>query len=185
MVIGIDEVGRGCWAGPLLVVAAREIKKLPAGLKDSKKLSRKQRENFAKSILVCCEFGEGWVMPVEIDQLGLTEAMRLGTQRALEALDARLTEKIIFDGNINYCGSQYVHASAVVGADDLFPIVSAASIYAKVKRDAYMADLPARYAHYEFERHVGYGTQRHSILLKRHGVSDIHRKSFAPIKALL
>lgn len=185
MAIGIDEVGRGCWAGPLLVVAAREVKKLPAGLKDSKKLSRKQRQNFAKSILGCCEFGEGWVMPAEIDQLGLSEAMRLGTQRALESLDAKTIEKIIFDGSINYCDSRFLQASAVIGADDLFPIVSAASIYAKVRRDAYMAQLPERYSMYEFERHVGYGTQRHSVLLKRHGVSDMHRKSFAPVKALL
>lgn len=184
-VIGIDEVGRGCWAGPLLVVAAREVKKLPEGLKDSKQLTRKQRENFAKSILACCEFGEGWVMPVEIDQLGLSEAMRLGTKRALEDLGAQTTDKIIFDGNISYCPPEFVRASAVVGADALFPIVSAASIYAKVKRDKYMADLPARYAHYEFDRHVGYGTKRHSVLLKRYGVSDIHRKSFAPIRALL
>lgn len=185
MAIGIDEVGRGCWAGPLLVVAAREIRRLPAGLKDSKVLSKKQRENYAKSLLSCCEFGEGWVSPAEIDRLGLTESMKVATIRALQALGANESETIIFDGNINYCEPTYVKASAVIDADALFPIVSAASIYAKVKRDLYMADLPARYQVYEFASHVGYGTKLHLEMLRLHGISDMHRRSFKPIKALL
>ena len=183
--IGIDEVGRGCWAGPLLVVAVRQTADLPAGLKDYKLVSKKRRESLRYDIELACDIGEGWVMPAEIDHLGLSESMRLATTRALEALQAKLNEKIIFDGNINYCDASYIKASAVIDADALFPIVSAASIYAKVLRDTYMAELPERYAPYEFERHVGYGTARHRELLRRHGVSDQHRKSFAPIKALL
>lgn len=183
--IGIDEVGRGCWAGPLLVVAVRQTSRLPAGLKDSKLLTRKVRHTLRFDIQLACDIGEGWVMPMEIDQVGLSEAMRIGTARALEALKAKKDEKIIFDGNINYCDKAFVKASAVVDADALFPIVSAASIYAKVIRDEYMASLPERYAVYEFDRHVGYGTARHKLLLNKHGVSDIHRKSYAPIKALL
>ncbi len=184
-VIGIDEVGRGCWAGPLLVVAARHIDQLPAGLKDSKVISKKKRESLRYDIELACDIGEGWVMPAEIDHLGLSEAMRLGTERALAAISAKASEKIIFDGNINYCDTSFIKASAVIDADALFPIVSAASIYAKVRRDAYMTELPERYGVYEFASHVGYGTKKHLELLKQFGVSDQHRKSFKPIRALL
>lgn len=183
--IGIDEVGRGCWAGPLLVVAARQLRPLPAGLKDSKVLAKKRRELLKFDIELACELGEGWVMPAEIDHLGLTKAMQLAVARALEALDAKPGEQIVMDGSINYCDPKFYKAAAVVDADALFPLVSAASIYAKVQRDDYMARLPERYAVYEFERHVGYGTARHKLLLERHGVSDQHRRSFAPVKALL
>lgn len=184
-VIGIDEVGRGAWAGPLLVVAARQKGELSPLLKDSKLLSKVSRGSLVAGIKAACDIGEGWVMPGEIDNHGLTEAMRLAVERALQNLDAGIGERIIMDGNINYCDRKYFHASAIVDADALFPIVSAASIIAKVARDVYMAELPARYENWEFDRHVGYGTARHQVLLKRHGVSDIHRLSFKPIKALL
>ncbi|MDQ3123562.1 MAG: ribonuclease HII [bacterium] len=183
--IGIDEVGRGCWAGPLLVVAARQISELSKDLKDSKLLSRKSREQLFHDIRVSCEIGEGWVMPAEIDHFGLSHAMRLGTTRALKAVQAKSNETIIFDGNINYCIKKFIKSSSIVDADALFPIVSAASIYAKVTRDKYMTDLPLRYQHYGFASHVGYGTKQHIAMLKSFGVSDIHRKSFAPVKALL
>lgn len=184
-VIGVDEVGRGCWAGPLVVVAARASAALPAGLKDSKLLSATKREVLFDAIAETCDIGEGWVMPAEIDRYGLSEAMRMATRQALEALDAAETDKIVMDGNVNYCESRYLRASTVVGADSLFPIVSAASIYAKVLRDRFMKELPERYNVYEFERHVGYGTQLHMRRLKEYGVSDLHRRSFAPVKALL
>lgn len=184
-VIGIDEVGRGCWAGPLLVVAARQVKDLPDSVKDSKKLSKYVRSQLYQQIVETCELGEGWVMPAEIDNLGLTESMRLAVARALDNLDAKYDEKIIIDGNINYCSDKYVKASPVIDADDLFPIVSAASIYAKVTRDRYMSELPARYEIYEFNRHVGYGTKLHLEKLLEYGVSDLHRKSFKPIRKLM
>ncbi len=182
---GIDEVGRGAWAGPLLVVAAREVAALPPGLKDSKLLSKHRRYQLYRLLVGVCEFGEGWVAPGEIDRLGLTGAMRLGTARALDALEVKKDERIIFDGNINYCDPKFYQAAAVIDADALFPIVSAASIYAKVTRDKYMAELPERYKTYEFDKHVGYGTKQHSELLKLYGVSDLHRRSFAPVRTLL
>lgn len=183
--IGIDEVGRGCWAGPLLVVAARLKGELPEGVKDSKLIPRKKREELLDPIRAVCDIGEGWVMPSEIDRLGLTKAMHLATARALEDLGAKADETIVFDGNVNYCNSKFVRASAVIDADALFPIVSAASIVAKVLRDRYMADLPERYKIYEFASHVGYGTKDHSRLLREHGICDLHRRSFKPIKAYL
>lgn len=183
--IGIDEVGRGAWAGPLLVVAVRQKGELSPLLRDSKLLSKTSRGSLIAGIKAACDIGEGWVMSAEIDNYGLTEAMRLAVARALESLEAWKSERIIMDGNINYCDPSYFNASAVIDADALFPLVSAASIVAKVTRDQYMSELPARYAHWEFDRHVGYGTARHLALLKRHGVSDIHRRSFKPIKSLL
>lgn len=184
-VIGIDEVGRGCWAGPLLVVAARQVAELPNSIKDSKKLSRYVRSQLFEQIASTCDIGEGWVMPAEIDNLGLTESMKLAVSRALDNLDAQYDEKIIIDGNINYCSNKYVKASPVIDADDLFPVVSAASIYAKVLRDKYMSELPTRYDVYEFDRHVGYGTKLHLEKLLEYGVSDLHRRSFKPIQKLI
>jgi ribonuclease HII len=183
--IGIDEVGRGCWAGPLLVVAARQIAELPQGLADSKVLSKKRRELLFHDIALACEIGEGWVRPNEIDELGLTLAMYLAVQRALSAVEARSDEAIIMDGHINYCSAEYINAQAVINADATSPIVSAASIYAKVLRDTYMAKLDEKYAKYQFDKHVGYGTKLHSDMLKIHGVCDLHRLSYRPIQAIL
>jgi len=184
--IGIDEVGRGCWAGPLLVVAARQTDALPLGLKDSKKLSKKARENFIEQIKQTCEIGEGWVTPAEIDELGLTGAMKLAVQRALSVLPTPegYNEKVIMDGSINYCPDKYTNVQCVPKADDLYPVVSAASIYAKVERDNYMAELNGPYLNYQFDKHVGYGTKLHLEMLKLHGICDQHRLSFAPIKKL-
>ncbi len=183
--IGIDEVGRGCWAGPLLVVAARTSGTLPLGLKDSKKLSKTQRENLYLQIQDTCELGEGWVSAAEIDANGLTWAMKLGVERALKSLHAQYDEEIIMDGLIDYCDPVYVHVQCEAKADNTYPVVSAASIYAKVTRDRYMTELSSDYAVYEFAKHVGYGTKLHADMLALHGVSDQHRLSFAPIKKLL
>jgi ribonuclease HII len=182
--IGIDEVGRGCWAGPLLVVAARERSILPQGLNDSKKLSRKSRESLKIDIEIVCDIGEGWVTPAEIDALGLAQAMRLAVARALEKLGARRDEKIIMDGTVNYCSPEFINVHTEPRADGSYPIVSAASIYAKVIRDQFMASLDTQYAVYEFAKHVGYGTALHQRMLQLHGPSDMHRLSFAPIKKL-
>lgn len=182
--IGIDEVGRGCWAGPLLVVAARQVGDLNPALADSKILSKKKRENLYFDIILSFELGEGWVTSVEIDKLGLTKAMRLGVERALLDLKAQAEEVIIIDGNINYCPASFVNVQTVIDADATQPIVSAASIYAKVRRDKYMTDLSEVYAKYQFAKHVGYGTRLHRDLLELHGVSDLHRLSYKPVQAI-
>ncbi len=183
--IGIDEVGRGCWAGPLLVVAARVSGELPNGLRDSKLLSKKRRESLFNEIALSCQLGEGWVEPDEIDQLGLTEAMRLGVSRALASIKAVITDQIVMDGNINYCSKDFVNVTCVVGADASHPIVSAASIYAKVLRDRHMAEQAKIYPEYGFEKHVGYGTKTHSDALRQHGICDLHRKSYKPVRLFL
>lgn len=183
--IGIDEVGRGCWAGPLLVVAARQTGKLPAGLKDSKLLSRKKRSAVFDDIKIACDLGEGWVSAEEIDAIGLSNAMRLGVERALTAIKPSEHEEIIMDGSVNYCATGFTHVRCEAKADSKYPLVSAASIYAKVMRDDFMSNLEVSLSHYKFEKHVGYGTKLHMDMLERYGVSEIHRQSFAPIAARL
>ena len=154
------------------------------GLKDSKKLSKKQRERLAAEIRVRADaIGLGWVGPAEIDELGLTEAVRLAMRRALEAVDAAYDE-IIIDGNLNFLADN-PKARAVIKADDSVSAVSAASIVAKVARDDYMSEIAGKYPDYGFGQHVGYGTALHLERLKLHGVSRLHRRSFRPVAALL
>src|SRR6266478_6598720 len=100
--VGVDEVGRGCIAGPLLVVAARATGKLGEGVKDSKLLSKFQREQMYKLLESICQYGEGWVSCTEIDKLGLAKALRLGVKRALKNVNATENEQIVIDGPINY-----------------------------------------------------------------------------------
>lgn len=183
--IGIDEVGRGCWAGPLLVVAARSMSTLPNGLDDSKALTKTKRERLFDEIKATCQIGEGWVHPEEIDKHGLSAAMRLGVCRALLQLGAVFDDEIIMDGHINYCPTDFTKVQTVIKADSLHSIVSAASIYAKVTRDKHMERIARFHPFYGFEKHVGYGTALHRSALKIHGVSTIHRKSYKPVQAFL
>jgi len=183
--IGIDEVGRGAWAGPLLVVAARAQTPLPLGLADSKVLKKVQREALYNDIILTCDLGEGWVEPTEIDTLGLSEAMRLAVKRALANIDANPDETIIMDGKLNFCEPRFLQVECVIGADSLHPIVSAASIYAKVTRDRLMTALAKDFPGYGFESHVGYGTAAHIAALQQLGISKLHRLSYKPVRALL
>jgi ribonuclease HII len=183
MTIGIDEVGRGCWAGPLLAGAVMLGEPIE-GLRDSKKLSKKRREVLDAEIRrLALAASIGWVWPIEIDEHGLTWAVKTAMERALAGIETPYDE-IIIDGNINYMPAN-PKAWALIKADDSVPAVSAASIIAKVARDTYMTNLEPRYAVYDFASHVGYGTAAHISALKTHGVSDIHRRSYKPIQALL
>lgn len=183
IIVGIDEVGRGCWAGPL-VAGAVILREPIAGLKDSKLLTKAQREAFAKIIHAeALAVSLGWVDPGTIDEHGLTMAVSLAMQEALSQI-AQDYDQVIIDGNYNFLADN-PKVKTMVKADASVPAASAASIIAKVARDQYMAGLSGKYADYGFDKHVGYGTALHLEKLKLHGVSDLHRRSFKPISALI
>jgi ribonuclease HII len=179
--IGIDEVGRGAWAGPLLVVAARLKGTLPHGVADSKVLTPKKRQALIPELLISCEFGEGWVTAREVDALGLTKAMKTATARALANLAARRNEEIIIDGPINYASGDFEKVNCIIDADASYPIVSAASIYAKERRDEYMRSLDKNYPTFGFSSHVGYGTKKHQLALEQFGTTIEHRRTYVPV----
>lgn len=183
MTVGVDEVGRGCWAGPL-VAGAVALGKPIIGLKDSKLLSKSQRQKLALQIRVeALGYGLGWVSPAEVDKLGLTIGTSLAMQRALAQVITKFDE-IIIDGNLNFLAGD-LRARTLIKADQTVPAVSAASIIAKVARDDYMTKVAADYPDYQFDKHVGYGTKLHLEMLKLHGICELHRISFKPIKSLI
>jgi ribonuclease HII len=179
-ILGIDEVGRGAWAGPLVVGAVILGDYQIDGLTDSKLLSKISRQEFARLIQASAVSAAlGWVESSEIDEIGLTKATELGIWRALEGIDCAYSD-IIIDGSINYL-KDYKNSKCIIKADHTVPAVSAASIIAKVARDEYMHKLAVKYPGYGFESHVGYGTKKHSQAIDTHGVTDFHRLSFKPV----
>jgi ribonuclease HII len=187
LAVGIDEVGRGPWAGPLVVGAVMLGDAVIEGLTDSKKLSKAKREQLAADIIAhAAAYGLGWVEPAELDAIGLSEALRLATRRAVEQITVSYHE-IIIDGTVNFLEGtgKGPYVTTMKKADLLIASVSAASIIAKVARDDYMADQAELYPDYGFEDHVGYGTAKHRKAIETYGVTPLHRSSFAPIAALL
>ena len=183
MIVGIDEVGRGAWAGPLCVAAVGLGGTEIDGLTDSKKLSVKRRERLAHQIKQTAPLvGIGWVSAANIDAIGMSAALKLAAQRALSQLNDKLITQIIIDGTIRLVDDPRV--STMKQADLLVPSVSAASIVAKVARDHYMAAVSQAFAVYGFDRHVGYGTVAHQAALEAHGTTPLHRMSFAPMTSM-
>jgi ribonuclease HII len=130
----------------------------------------------------CCQFGEGWVMPNEIDEHGLAQALRIGFERALTGIKANPNEKIIIDGKVNYAPSAFKRVKTIIDGDAKVPIISSAGIYAKVRRDDFMSKLARQYPGYGFEHHVGYGTKAHQMAISTHGVIKlVHRFSYKPV----
>lgn len=187
MILGIDEVGRGPWAGPLVVGAVVLGDNQIDGLTDSKKLSSKKRIEL--DVLIrdqATGWGLGWVHADELDKLGLAESLRVATIRAVEAIKVPYHE-IIIDGTINFlketAKGRYV--TTLAKADLLVPSVSAASIIAKVARDNFMTQQDEIYPGYSFAKHVGYGTSLHQKALDSLGITPLHRTSFAPIAKIV
>jgi ribonuclease HII len=179
IIVGIDEAGRGSWAGPL-VVALVVLDKPIIGLNDSKKLSKNSRKRIYEAIhKKSLVISVGWANPSEIDELGLTLAERNAILRALKKMKINYTD-IIIDGKYNFIADN-LHSRAIVRADQFIPEVSAASIIAKVTRDLFMEKQALLYPEYFFERHYGYGTELHLESLKKHGPSPIHRMSYKPL----
>ncbi len=180
-VAGVDEVGRGPLAGPVFAAAVVLHPERPiAGLRDSKALTATQREELAARIR---ERAFAWALGraevQEIDRINILRASLVAMRRAVDALaaDVRL---VYVDGNI--APALACPTVAVVGGDAKVPAISAASIVAKVARDAEMRTASQRYPGYGFERHKGYATPSHLAALRRLGPSPLHRRSFAPVR---
>ncbi len=185
-ILGIDEVGRGPWAGPLVVGACVLGDAQIDGLTDSKKLTPKKREALAPIIQEKAAVGLGWISAEELDEIGITAALCKACRDAVKQIHVPFHE-IIIDGTINFLRDTPLasHVQVLTKADLLVPEVSAASIVAKVARDGYMHKLAEKYPSYGFEKHVGYGTAAHKKALAKLGVCPEHRKSFKPIAELL
>jgi ribonuclease HII len=185
ILVGIDEVGRGCWAGPVVAGAVILLDDID-GLRDSKQLSTRQRGHLATQIHNKARaVGLGWVANDVVDAIGLTAAVRLAMERALQSIIIPF-DTVIIDGNYNFLAhlTEY-KTKPLVRADATIPVVSAASIVAKVARDAYMVDQARLYPEYGFEQHVGYGTKRHHEALQHYGPCKIHRRSYKPVLATI
>lgn len=183
-IAGVDEVGRGCLAGPVVVAAVildpnRPIK----GLRDSKKLSAKKRDELAEEIK---EKALAWSVaamgPEVIDKINILQATLEAMKAAVEKLPVE-PDFVQVDGN--KLPKWKWLSEAVVKGDDKVEWISAASIIAKTTRDAYMCKMAELYPQYGFEHHVGYGTAEHIKALKAYGPTPIHRKTFAPVREVI
>lgn len=184
MILGIDEAGRGPWAGPLVVGAVVLGATRITGLDDSKKLTKKKRESLEKEIIAhASAYGLGWVSAKELDELGMSEALRLATRRAVEQIHVPYHE-IIIDGTVNFLAdtTKGRYVTTMPKADALIPSVSAASILAKVARDRYMSEQDKIYPGYGFRQNAGYGVAAHREAIEYLGVTPLHRLSFAPLR---
>lgn len=196
MILGIDEVGRGPYAGPLVIGACilgdwqnSENTEWIEKLTDSKKLSAKRREELYVLIKEkALATATGWVSSAEIDEVGLSEALRLATRRAVEQIQKTKVpfSEIIIDGTMNFLAGTKLekYVSTLKKGDFLVKEISAASILAKVERDKYMAELDTVYPEYGFGKHVGYGTAAHQKTMEEFGLTPEHRRSFRPVREI-
>ena len=196
MILGIDEVGRGPYAGPLVIGACilgdwqnSENTEWIEKLTDSKKLSAKRREELYVLIKEkALAAATGWVSSAEIDEVGLSEALRLATRRAVEQIQKTKVpfSEIIIDGTMNFLAGTKLekYVSTLKKGDFLVKEISAASILAKVERDNYMAKLDMVYPEYGFGKHVGYGTAAHQKAMEEFGLTPEHRRSFRPVREI-
>ena len=184
LICGVDEAGRGPLAGPVSAAAVILDESRPiAGLADSKKLSEKQRDQLAPVIR---EHALAWAVAYaeveEIDRLNILQATLLAMKRAILALHVQ-PHRVLVDGL--YCPQTGIPSEAIVKGDSKVAAISAASILAKTARDELMLRLHEQYPQYGFDGHKGYPTAAHLAALREHGVSDVHRRSFRPVRELL
>ena len=184
LVCGVDEAGRGPLAGPVFAAAVILDPTRPiSGLRDSKKLSEAQRDALAIEIKAnALSWSIAQCSEQEIDTLNILQATMLAMRRAVEGLSTQPGLALI-DGN--RCPVMSVRSEAIIKGDDKVPAISAASILAKTARDAALLVLHEQYPQYAFDQHKGYPTALHLERLRAHGVSPVHRRSYAPVRALL
>ncbi len=184
LVAGVDEVGRGPWAGPVTACAViLDPDQIPEGLNDSKKLSEARRDALTEQICAVADVSLGWASVEEIDAINIRQATFLAMRRAIEGLSQIPTHALI-DGNA-VPPDLPCTGTCVVKGDGRSVSIAAASIVAKVRRDALMKELAVMHPGYGWETNMGYGTAKHSAGLHDLGVTPHHRRSFAPIHKIL
>lgn len=184
-IIGIDEAGRGPLAGPLSVGAVAlhtDAFDHIRGVTDSKILTASARMMWKKRMVQLqkegkLSFSVTFVGPERIDTWGMTKSLRYAVGRNLKKLEAKTDSEILLDGSL-YAPSAYTNQRTIIKGDLIEPVISAASIVAKVYRDEYMERIAYKYPEYCFEVHKGYGTERHREAICQHGLCPIHRRSF-------
>ena len=182
-IIGVDEVGRGPLAGPVISAAiVLNKEKIPEGINDSKKLSKKKREVINEELISQHKFAIGIASVEEIDKINILQASLLAMKRAVLNLNIK-PQTILVDGN-KLPDLEY-NMYPIIKGDSKSISIAAASIIAKVYRDKLMQDLSIQYPGYYWEKNSGYGTKQHLLALDNLGVTPIHRKSFAPIYNML
>lgn len=186
-IVGIDEVGRGPLAGPVTVCAFSVPHyfdlSLLSGIKDSKKLSAQKREEWYQKLYVFKEnkqvsFAVSSVSAIEIDTMGISHCLKKAIRMAIDdlAVDPNITE-VRLDGSL-YAPKEFRFQTTIIKGDEKEPVISAASIIAKVTRDRMMVDYGLQFPEYGFENHKGYGTDSHRKAIKLSGLTPIHRKTF-------
>jgi ribonuclease HII len=186
-IVGIDEVGRGPLAGPVSLCACKvagdfDMARLK-GIKDSKKLSSLQRNQWVTCVTQLkseglLDFAYSAISAQEIDKIGIAPAIRKAVATCLKALnlDPKSTH-IFLDGSL-YAPKEFLIQETIIKGDEKVPIISAASIIAKVTRDKFMEEMGEKYPNYGFEKHKGYGTEAHIKAIKKEGMTPIHRRTF-------
>lgn len=186
-IVGIDEVGRGPIAGPVAVCAFKckpnffDNISIDIPLRDSKKLTKKQREKWFEFLKEeknkgNCNFSVSIVNAEWIDKVGIVPSIKKALKTSLDRV-ASSDYKIFLDGGLK-APPEFIYQETIIKGDELYPVISCASIVAKVSRDNLMYEYAKEYPEYGFESHVGYGTKAHYEAIKRHGQTKIHRKSF-------
>lgn len=183
IIAGIDEAGRGPWAGPVVSAAViLDYRNIPEGLNDSKKLSGKKRLSLYSSIHKLHKVGVGYSNIEEIDTLNILKATFLSMNRAIKDLNSNI-DFILVDGNLDP-GFSY-KTNCIVKGDSISASIAAASIIAKVTRDNLMLRIDKEFPDYNWKKNKGYGTSEHRNALKMYGPCKYHRKTFSPINKML
>lgn len=186
--VGIDEVGRGPLAGPVAVGVVRtelpraKYKKLLKGIRDSKKASASEREEWATKAKAWRQSGKivfavTFVSAKIIDAIGIVPAIQKALVGGLKKTQAKSTDVLLLDGGL-HAPKLFIDQTTIIKGDDKEPLIALAATVAKVARDAYMTRLAKKYPKYGFELHKGYGTKVHRMAIKKYGASLEHRKSF-------
>lgn len=182
-IIGVDEVGRGCLAGPVFAAAIKlDEKNFPSGINDSKKLSKSKRLEIFQELIKKCEYSIGISSVREIEKLNILQSSLLAMNRALEKMNIK-DHIILVDGN--FAPKKDKNIKTIIKGDQKCVSIAAASIIAKVSRDLFMEKLSLEFPNYNWENNCGYGTKKHLEAIKIFGITEHHRKTFAPIHNLL